>query len=50
MQKVRWTQKCAGGCGTTLTIGVYATRLHNGLWCLTCLRRHQLTCQVYRPN
>jgi len=33
-----------------LRVGVYATRLHSGLWCLTCLRKHQLTCQVSRPN
>lgn len=33
-----------------LTIGTYATKLHSGFWCGTCLARHRLTCQVYRPS
>jgi hypothetical protein len=46
MQKVRWTQKCAGGCGQTLTIGTRATRLHGGFFCDHCLAKHRVTCQV----
>ena len=48
MQKVRWTQKCAGGCGTVLRLGTYATLLHRGLWCLTCSKKHSLNCRVSR--
>jgi hypothetical protein len=46
VQKVRWTQKCAGGCGKTLTIGTRATRLHGGFFCTDCLNRHRVTCQA----
>jgi hypothetical protein len=50
VQKVRWTQKCSGGCGTVLRLGTYATKLHAGLWCDACLKLHRMTCQVYRPS
>ena len=46
MAKVRWTQKCAGGCGTVLRVGTQATRLHQAWWCRACLDRHRQTCQV----
>lgn len=46
MRKVRWTTRCAGGCGQWLTVGTYATRLHGNLWCDACLSRHREKCLI----
>ena len=31
-------------------VGTFATRLHGGWWCSTCLSRHRLTCLTLTPS
>lgn len=40
MIKVRWSQRCAGGCGRWLLVGAHAVRRHRALWCPDCHHRH----------
>jgi hypothetical protein len=42
--KVRWTTRCAGGCGTWLIVGAQAERRHRSLWCPRCYTRHLSRC------
>jgi hypothetical protein len=42
MVKVRWTQKCAGGCGEWLTAGSLATRAFGNLFCTPCVAAHDV--------
>lgn len=50
MHKVRFTTRCAGGCGIPLVVGTRAVRLHGGEWCLTCLERHRPNCLSLRNS
>lgn len=45
--KVRWTQRCAGGCGTWLRVGTHAVRAHRGAWCSSCWAKHAPNCTVH---
>lgn len=42
--KVRWTTRCAGGCGGWLIVGAEAERRHRSLWCPACYTRHLSGC------
>lgn len=42
--KVRYTSRCAGGCGRFLVVGTYAERRHRTLWCGSCYATHTARC------
>jgi hypothetical protein len=41
MAKVRWSTKCAGGCGKWLLSGSFALRKFGGWWCDDCVAAHR---------
>lgn len=47
MHKVRWTTRCAGGCGRLLVVGTYAENHHRTTWCLACSAAHVATCSAH---
>lgn len=49
MAKVRFSQRCAGGCGTWLVVGVQASHMHKGWWCLECASKHRARCSLHAP-
>lgn len=42
--KVRFTGRCAGGCGRLLVVGALAERRHRNLWCHRCYAVHRNRC------
>jgi hypothetical protein len=41
MAKVRWSTKCAGGCGKWLLSGSFALHKFGGYFCADCVRKHR---------
>lgn len=41
MTKVRWTTRCAGGCGKWLPSGTRATKAYGHFWCDDCVALHK---------
>jgi hypothetical protein len=49
MAKVRFSQRCAGGCGAWLVVGTQAFKLHRGWWCSDCAIKHRSRCSAHDP-
>lgn len=48
IRKVRWSTKCAGGCGEWLLAGRRATFAYGNYWCDTCVFLHKNDLRLLR--